>query len=32
MRNLPPSDARDWNAIHAWSTHLATTLQPAMAH
>jgi menaquinone-dependent protoporphyrinogen oxidase len=31
MRNLPPSDARDWDTIHAWSTHLATTLQPAMA-
>lgn len=31
MRNLPASDARNWDAIHAWAGHLPAAIQPAMA-
>jgi menaquinone-dependent protoporphyrinogen oxidase len=30
LRNLPPSDARNWPAIHAWASNLLSALQPAM--
>lgn len=29
LRKLPPSDARDWNAIHAWAGTLPAALQTA---
>jgi menaquinone-dependent protoporphyrinogen oxidase len=28
MRNMPPSDVRDWAAIRAWAGDLATQFQP----
>jgi menaquinone-dependent protoporphyrinogen oxidase len=28
MRNMPPSDIRDWAAIRAWAVDLAAQLQP----
>ncbi len=31
MRNMPPSDIRDWAAISAWANSLATLFQPAAA-
>ena len=30
LRKLPPSDVRDWDAIHAWSASLPAALQPAI--
>ena len=29
LRNQPASDARDWDAIHAWANNLPSVLQPA---
>lgn len=29
LRNIPASDARDWDAIHAWAANLPAALQPA---
>lgn len=29
LRKLPPSDARDWDAIHAWASSLPVALHPA---
>lgn len=29
LKNMPASDVRDWTAIRAWASDLATTLQPA---
>jgi menaquinone-dependent protoporphyrinogen oxidase len=31
LRKMPASDIRDWTAIHAWASNLATQLQPALA-
>ncbi len=31
MRQTPPSDLRDWDAIRRWSSMLATQLQPAIS-
>jgi menaquinone-dependent protoporphyrinogen oxidase len=31
LRRTPPTDVRDWTAIHAWAGNLASRLQPAMA-
>jgi menaquinone-dependent protoporphyrinogen oxidase len=28
LRKLPPSDVRDWDAIHAWSASLPSALHP----
>jgi menaquinone-dependent protoporphyrinogen oxidase len=30
MRNMPPSDVRNWETIRAWATDLAPKLQPAL--
>src|SRR5215469_6472989 len=30
LKNMPASDVRDWTAIHAWASNLATELQPAI--
>jgi menaquinone-dependent protoporphyrinogen oxidase len=30
MRNMPPSDVRDWAAIRAWAGELVTLLQPTL--
>lgn len=32
LRNIPPSDLRDWEAIRAWASRLAMQLQPVSAH
>ncbi len=32
LRQMPPSDLRDWEAIRGWASTLAGQLQPAMAH
>ncbi len=29
MRNMPPSDIRDWAAIRTWASNLAAQMQPA---
>lgn len=29
LHNMPTSDARNWEAIHAWANHLPAALQPA---
>jgi menaquinone-dependent protoporphyrinogen oxidase len=29
LRQMPPSDLRDWSAIRAWSESLAVKFQPA---
>lgn len=29
LRKMPASDARDWDAIHAWAGNLPTALRPA---
>lgn len=31
LRNMPPSDLRDWEAIRAWASRLAVALQPEIA-
>ena len=31
LRNMPPSDLRDWDAIRGWASTLAGQLQPAPA-
>lgn len=31
LRQMPPSDLRDWEAIHRWASILAAQLQPAMS-
>ncbi|MDD3248495.1 MAG: flavodoxin domain-containing protein [Methanosarcina sp.] len=31
LRNMPASDARDWTAIRAWASNLATQLQPSLS-
>ena len=31
LRNMPPSDLRDWEAIRAWAGRLAVALQPERA-
>lgn len=31
LRQMPPSDLRDWEAIHRWTSILAAQLQPAMS-
>ncbi len=31
LRNMPPSDLRDWDAIRAWAGELAARLEPAPA-
>jgi len=31
LKNMPASDVRDWAAIRAWASDLATTLQPAVS-
>jgi len=31
LKNMPPSDVRDWTAIRAWASDLATQFQPALA-
>jgi menaquinone-dependent protoporphyrinogen oxidase len=31
LRNMPPSDLRDWEAIRAWASRLALALQPEIA-
>lgn len=31
FRQMPPSDVRDWTAIRAWASELATVLQPTLA-
>ncbi|HUB19118.1 MAG TPA: flavodoxin domain-containing protein [Acidobacteriaceae bacterium] len=31
LRKVPASDARDWDAIHAWAGHLPSLLQPSPA-
>lgn len=30
VRQMPPSDLRDWTAIHTWASDLAAKLQPAL--
>ena len=30
LKNMPPSDARDWNTIRTWANSLADKLQPAL--
>jgi len=30
LRNLPPSDARDWTAIHSWAGNLPAALRPSI--
>jgi menaquinone-dependent protoporphyrinogen oxidase len=32
LRKLPPNDARDWDAIHAWAGTLPNVLHPASSH
>jgi menaquinone-dependent protoporphyrinogen oxidase len=32
LRNMPPSDLRDWEAIRSWASSLAMALQPALSH
>ncbi len=32
LRQMPPSDLRDWEAIRGWASTLAAQLQPAMTH
>ncbi len=32
LRKMPASDVRDWTAIRAWASNLATKLQPALPH
>jgi menaquinone-dependent protoporphyrinogen oxidase len=32
LRNLPASDARDWDAIHAWAGILPPALVSALTH
>lgn len=31
LRQIPPSDLRDWNAIRAWASSLAVKLQPVIS-
>ena len=31
LKNMPASDVRDWTAIRAWASDLATQFQPALA-
>jgi menaquinone-dependent protoporphyrinogen oxidase len=31
LKQMPPNDLRDWEAIRAWARDLAQTLQPVMA-
>lgn len=31
LKSMPASDVRDWTAIRAWASDLATQLQPALA-
>jgi menaquinone-dependent protoporphyrinogen oxidase len=31
LRKIPASDARDWDAIHAWAANLPVALQPALS-
>lgn len=31
LRHMPPSDIRDWTAIHAWAKDLTGKFQPAVA-
>ena len=31
LRNMPPSDLRDWDAIRGWASTLAAQLQPVLA-
>jgi menaquinone-dependent protoporphyrinogen oxidase len=31
LKNMPASDVRDWAAIRAWASDLATALQPAVS-
>lgn len=31
LRQMPPSDLRDWEAIHRWASSLAQKLQPVMS-
>jgi len=32
LHNMPVIDIRDWDAIRAWASKLASQLQPALAH
>lgn len=32
LRQMPPSDLRDWEAIRAWAGSLAMQLQPVLSH
>jgi menaquinone-dependent protoporphyrinogen oxidase len=32
FHNMPAIDVRDWGAVRAWASNLATQLQPALAH
>jgi menaquinone-dependent protoporphyrinogen oxidase len=32
LKQMPASDIRDWTAIRAWASNLATQFQPALAH
>ncbi len=31
LKNMPASDVRDWTAIRAWASNLATQLRPAVS-
>jgi menaquinone-dependent protoporphyrinogen oxidase len=31
LKNMPASDIRDWTAVRAWASNLATQFQPALA-
>jgi len=31
LKQMPPTDLRDWTAIHTWASQLAVQLQPALS-